>query len=516
VSFGVEFEFDLIEPNNRRVVSSGSTPYYTAPNWGYQNDPTATIELRSPIFTSLEQFIHEVNSQFGNMVNINHTYIPYPFNDRSRSLGQHIHIGQPNRRLSSSLKTKIAKKVVSFYPLLAALHAQPIPSIRGLNTIYARSIEYYRTVISTDHYCEISDSHNGTVEFRLFDSNIPQASLTCAWILTELAKKAIRNSREEDNNNIDFAAYNQERTSALRYGLIALDVTNYLKKLKEVIGVVEIPNIPSIKEALFLLARYRLNFYGVFKYTSVKPYDYCKAQYSDCSKFLENLLRIDNLQHADKVRNWVNEAQQIENIDQLIGLSIAVDRSLAERLNQAIEERAVAQLSTTQPIERGLTRSRVREAIENHSYLICRINQIRSMSVNEVADHISMLLRQHGDGLVNVLTPHEIIRSPARFYVLVAQDRHTYEIQICGAIAINVNTGEISSLVVDRRFRRLGIARLLLQHVFDVARERGLSQIHAYVRKENEACMALHRSLGFEERERTDRAILFVKQLRGA
>ena len=519
VSFGVEFEFDLIKPNNERHIGAGETPYYIAPNWDYQPDQSATCELRSPVFTSLEQFIREVNSQFARMVEINSRYIPYPFCERDRRLGQHMHIGLPDRRLTIRAKTKIAKLAVNFYPLLAALHAQPIPSMRALTSMYARSIAYYRSVIHLDHFCEISDADEGTVEFRIFDANIPQASLVCAWILTQIAKVALRNRREEDGSSFDFSAYDQERNRALRYGLVALEVTNYLRKLKEVIGAAEIPNIAAIKEALYLLARYRLNFYGVLKYTNVRHYDYFKAQYRDCSKFLENLLTIQNIQHGDKIRRWINEAQQIENLDQLIGLSIAVDRSLAEGLTHVVEDRAAERAAThptsTTPILVGLTRSRVRESIINRTYVICRLGSVGSLSADEVAEHVSMLLRLHGEGVVNVLTANEIIRTPARFYVFVAQDLNTNVIQICGAIAINLQTGEISCLVVDRRFRRLGIARLLLEHVINVARSRGLKRVHAYVRKNNEASIALHRSLGFVESGRSDRAIKFVRELGG-
>jgi len=515
ISFGVEFEIDFIKPNNERYVGVGETPYYIAEGWGSQPDQTATNELRSPVFTSLEQFITEVNRQFGYMVENNPRFVPYPLCARGRNLGQHMHIGQPNRMLSEGSKIKIAKLALNFYPLLAALHAQPIPSVRGLTSMYARSVSYYRSVIHRDHFCEISDSSHGTVEFRIFDANIPQASLTCAWILTEIAKRALRNRREEDPNSIDFNAYNEERSKALRYGLVSLDVTNYLRKLKEVIGAQEIPNIPSLKEALYLLARYRLNFYGVLKYTNAKHYDYFKAQYKDCSKFLENLLTIQNIQHEDKIRNWVNEANQIENLDQLIGLSIAVDRSLAEGLTQAVEQRAATQPTSTAPILVGLSRSRVRESITNRTYVICRLGSVGSLSTDEVAEHVSMLLRSHGEGVVNVLSANEIIRTPARFYVFVAQDLNTNVIQICGAIAINLQTGEISSLVVDRRFRRLGIARLLLEHVINVARSRGLKRVYAYVRKNNEASIALHRSLGFVESGRSDRSMLFIKYLVG-
>lgn len=284
VSFGVEFEFDYIDCSNRRAVSSGVRPLYLTEGWDYQLDPTASSELRSPVFTSLEQFINECNREFGEMVQLSNNYIPYMCNDDGRSLGQHMHVGKPNATLSLETKKKLAKAIVDFYPLLTAIHAQPIPSRRGLTTMYARSLMYYNDVISSDHYCEISDSHVGTVELRIFDSNIPQASLVNAFIVTEIAKKAFRSRNLNNSNDVDFRAYDQERSRALRYGLIGLNVTDYLRKLKAVVGNVEIPNIACIKEALYLMSRYRLNFYGVWRYSNVKPYDYFKAQRSDQRK----------------------------------------------------------------------------------------------------------------------------------------------------------------------------------------------------------------------------------------
>jgi len=518
VSFGVEFEFDYIDQNNRRVVYHGIEPTYLAPNWHYQNDPTASSELRSPVFTSLEQFITECDNQFGNMVNGRLRLIPYMCNERGRSLGQHMHIGKPRLSLTHETKRRLAKAVVGFYPLLASMHAQPIPSHRGLTTSYARSLVYYRDIISSDHYCEISDSHVGTVEFRLYDCNIPQASLTCAWITMELAKKAFRNRNLNDDSNIDLRAYDMERANALRYGLIGLNVTDYLRRLKAVLGNAEIPNIPAIREALYLMARYRLNFYGVWKYADIKPYDYMKTQLSDCSKFLENILRVDYAQHRDKIATWISEAQQIENLDQLIGLSIGVDRSLAQSLTEAIEQRIEAQPNVARAITQntniGLGRSEVRTCLERGYYRIVRINELNTLSANDVAGRISYLLSHHGEGSVNPMTAQEVIESDFRFYVLVAYDRTSGAEQICGAVSIHMRSGEIRSLVVDRRFRRLGIARLLMAHVIELARQHNLVRLYAYVRRGNEASANLLASLGFIMQGGNDRSYIMVKELR--
>jgi ribosomal protein S18 acetylase RimI-like enzyme len=429
-----------------------------------------------------------------------------------------MHVGKPNLRLTRDTKKRLAKAVVDFYPLLASIHAQPIPSHRGLTTTYARSLVYYGDIISTDHYCEISDSHVGTVEFRLYDCNIPQASLTCAWITTELAKKAFRNRNLNDGSNIDLRAYDMERANALRYGLIGLNVTDYLRRLKALLGNLEIPNIPTIREALYLMAKYRLNFYGVWKYSNVKPYDYMKAQLRDCSKFLENILSIDNARHRDKISQWIIEAQQIENLDQLIGLSIGVDRSLAQTLTEAIEQRLEAQpsmaRSLNQNVSIGLGRSQIRDCLEHGYYRIVRINELRTLSLNDVAQQISQLLAHHGDGLANPMTPEDIIHTDFRFYVFVAYDRVSGAEQICGAIAVHISSGEIRSLIVDRRFRRLGIARALLAHVLEVLRERNLARAYAWIRTENVASANLFANLGFTIQQLNGRSAMFQKQLR--
>jgi len=511
VSFGIEFEFDYINSSDEIRVSSGSYPTFLSRNWDYQSDPTASSELRSPVFTSLQQFIDECNNQFGGMINDNMQYIPLMFNTSGRSLGQHMHIGKPNMRLSYNAKYKIAKAILPFYPFLAAIHAQPIPSIRGLTSMYTRSLARYGSVISDDHYAEISDSHVGTVELRIFDANIPQASLVNAWIVTSLAKKALRSRAENSDDNIDFNLYDDERSRALRYGLIGLNVTEYLKTLRNILGNIEIPDIPAIKELLYVMCKYRLNFFGVWRYVNASMYNYMKAQLSDCSKFLENLLRISNIRHEEKINRWISESCRYENLEQFIGLSIAVDESLQEYAI-TYDENTCDEITV---IRTRLTRSHVREALEEGRFYLARLDGVEFASRNQVAQYISDLLRFHGDGMVNMMTSGEIIDTPFRFYVLVAYNRDRSNQQICGTISVHVREGEIRSLVVDRRYRRLGIGRILIQHVLNVLNQNGTRIAFAYIRRDNNASINLFRSLGFKVDFKGEECVRVSRSLEG-
>jgi ribosomal protein S18 acetylase RimI-like enzyme len=112
------------------------------------------------------------------------------------------------------------------------------------------------------------------------------------------------------------------------------------------------------------------------------------------------------------------------------------------------------------------------------------------------------------------MSAQEIIETDFRFYVFVAYDRASGAEQICGAISIHMQSGEIRSLVVDRRFRRLGIARALVAHVIELAREHNLARVYTYVRRGNESSANLFASLGFRIEGGNDRSYLMVKELR--
>ncbi|MEM2529203.1 MAG: GNAT family N-acetyltransferase [Ignisphaera sp.] len=517
ISFGVEFEFDAIDRSGNLYRGCGDTPRYLSRHWGFQPDHTTTYELRSPVFTSLEQFVEECNNQFGGWLRNVRGEVPYMCSVRPRSLGQHMHLGMPDRELYIEEKEAIARAVLEFYPLLMAIHAQPIPSDRGLTTTHARPMYLYNSYIDRDHYAEISESHHGTVELRIFDANVPQASLTCAMFATKIAEVALR---REIDGRFDWARYREDRERALRYGLVGIDVTRYLRALKGFVGNFEIPEIPAIREALYMMARYRMNFWAVWRYLGLQAYTYMRACLSDVSKYLENLIGHVNGDKRVKVERWIRESREIENIDQLIGLSVGVDERLIEAISQRVEQLVrerpeLAERLADRAERAGLSRSEVREALERGNYMLLRLHEVPDMSQREVAEHVSTLLREHGNGFNRAMSAHEIVESPARFYVLHVYDRGRGRGQIVGAIAVRIRTGEISSLVVDRRFRRLGAGRILLNHALSVLRDNGQSEAYACVRNGNEASMRLFESLGFVASERHEKYVVYRRSLSG-
>ena len=503
ISFGVEFEFDVINQHGQRAYPRESARYAHIDGWGFQPDPTATVELRTPIFTDLRRAAQSINRQFTYWMEANSGLAPYPFNERGRSLGQHLHVGRAQRRrlrtvgdtLTREEKRRVSKAASHVYPFLATIHAQPIPSHRGLNSTYCTTVAHRLHEIPLfDHYAEISDSHNGTVEFRLFDSNIPQCSLVAAWALTRVAEKALER-RSAPSQPASEEAYSRDRNEGLRHGLAALDVPQYLRRLRELMSEPSLPDLPCVKEILYMAARYYMNPYQVYSYLNPSPYRYFREAFTHAEDFLRNFLRAGVAQHRDQVERWVEEASRVETIDELIGLAEAS----RERAIQALAERA----QPRQVAPRTVTRAMVRRLLEEERFYVPRIYEVRGWTTEEVAQRISELLRRHGEGVVNEMSPSEVINANERFYVLAVPTHDMAREEILGCIAVRVRTGEILHLVVDRRFRGLGIARRLVQHVLSL----GLPSYYTWVRKGNEASLRLFKSLGFRVEGRNHRSL---------
>ena len=510
ITFGIEFEYGHIYPE-------GDVSYRHIPidnrlllrNWHYQSDLTAGCEISTPIFTSLQQAVENISQQFRKIVDNQNGRIPYFFNERGISMGQHVHIGI-RRGLETLQKVAIATHVAQIYPLLAGISANPIPSQRGQTGEWCRPIWLYDYRIPNyDHRCEISASPHQTVEFRLFDANIPQPNLVNVFLMREIAKKVINSEPAE----IDRQKYRNDRTNVLRYGLPAINILEYLEKIREKIGNVKLPNIPSIKELLYLTVRYGLNAYNVYKMLNLNPqqkYEYFKVQITNCDKFLENILKMETItlssQLENKIERWISEAKRIEDLNELIGIS----RATIESLRRYLQQQATIQIPTTR-IPRNLPRSYVAQQINLGNYRITRITGVYNLSTEEVAQEIERLLRHHGDNVVNVMTWQEVIECRPRFYVLSVLDRRRDRSQIVGCVAIDVSTGEIMRLVVDRRYRRLGVARLLVTHVLRNITLEGNTRFNCWIRKQNTASLNLFKSLGFRivgENNRSYRLVL--------
>jgi len=489
LNFGIEYEFDFIDRDGHIFTFLENSHYRHLSNWGHQHDTTAGCELSTPVYTDIVEAFQSHKEQFNYFIRGYSDVVPYMCNRNDRSLGAHIHIGAPNRRLNTQEAIKIATAIAPFYPLLASLQAQPIPSNRGLFSNYCYSISRINFNIPySDHYCEISNSHLGTVEFRLFDSNIPQIALTNAFIMLQLAKKAI-NSSHRELPVLDRRNYDNFRRLGLRHGPIALDILSYLQKLKEFLGNIQLPPINSVKEILFLASKYFMNAYQLKVTFDINSYKYFRENLLNPLEFFENIKNLVSGNNKRRIEIWMDEVRSINTLEDLISLIEISRRGL---LTSYMSRDKVIQLYNHR-YNNEISRSYVRERIEIGQYYISRISSVSGLNQDEVAKRIYELLRYEGENYVNILSPSEIINAPQRFYVFWVLSNDNTRAYICGTVAVNINTGEISSLVVSRRFRGLGIARLLLNRVLSLNR----NYFYTYVRKDNERALNLFKNLGF-------------------
>ena len=352
VSFGIEFEFDTISKDGQRIYYDSDNRYYTVEDWDYQGDLTATVELRSPVFTSVIEAVRSIEKEFRAWAQKNEGVAPYAFSEYGRSLGQHVHIGVPHRSLNREEKKAIAKRVAIVYPLLMGLHAQPVPSHRGLTSHYCYPIwqEDYR-IPALDHYCEISDSHVGTVEFRIFDSNVPQVTLTCVTVLQKIAEVALREGQIDFDEEFK-RRYRSDRTNVLRRGLVAINVCGYLREVERHVGDFELPDVDCIKELLYLACKYRLNAYNVYVLLSPPKFEYFFRMFTNPSEYLRNLIDLATNRMRARIQRWIEEAQRVERLSDLVRLAEETQNILS-RVTHVV----------TQAGDRPLPRSKVREAI---------------------------------------------------------------------------------------------------------------------------------------------------------
>ena len=89
------------------------------------------------------------------------------------------------------------------------------------------------------------------------------------------------------------------------------------------------------------------------------------------------------------------------------------------------------------------------------------------------------------------------------------------------AVLCILDEGNLVSIGVDDPYRQMGIATELLDIVYDMARDRGVSSINLEVRGGNTAAIALYEKEGFVQngrrkdfyRKPTEDALLYMKEL---
>ena len=129
---------------------------------------------------------------------------------------------------------------------------------------------------------------------------------------------------------------------------------------------------------------------------------------------------------------------------------------------------------------------------------IVRIYNVPGRTAEDVAKEIHQMLKDYGDGFVRVYKPEEIIKSSARYYVLLNEEN---EIVGCFALKLNPFETEIKSVIVKPEYRGRGITQYLIREVL-VPRLLEITHcVVAYVRKNNMVMRHILEKLGFKGRE---------------
>ncbi len=81
--------------------------------------------------------------------------------------------------------------------------------------------------------------------------------------------------------------------------------------------------------------------------------------------------------------------------------------------------------------------------------------------------------------------------------IVVAELYHN----IVGVIVVNIveDEMELLKIVVDPKYRRMGIGKSLLNRMLDIAEQKGLTVIYLDVSQKNLAAIALYQAFGFKE-----------------
>lgn len=515
-TFGIEFESNIIFPDDSvdSHISRRHSPLNSG--WNSQDDPTTAIEINTPVYHSIKEAVESISEQF-KMWHKERECAFYAYNanrhvDESlTSSGQHIHIGVTPRRysgLNQSTKDLFSKHLRTVYPLLMAISAQPTPSNRMLTSGYCFPLTANENCLPDDdnnHDQELNYSGHGTVECRIFDTNIPQCSLSEAWILTKMLDHIRRVDRtESEHNDITFskAEYIQNRKLASTQGFASLPITQLLNRFNSMLSEENLNEFEteSIREIWFLMAKYALSPSDIYHIVKPKRYSYFKIMFENPDKYLANLLEIsdtlESIKFVSILRKMQTEAKTIKSFEQLIKLSEA---------KPTVSFKAKAKVEKPEPPQVDYTDT-IKKLLENNRYEVKRMTELEDFTLEEIAGRIETIMLKEPNSLINRMASQEIIGANERFYVLTV-DIDSKK-QVLGAVALRVRTGEVMHLIVKDNYKRLGIGTKLLNYIVDMSKETEFDKLIAFIRRQNTPSERLFSKFGFEinnhDREETE------------
>lgn len=259
-SFGIEFEGGMMDKNGNLLRGGSDHAMARITKFRMQPDPTAAFEILTPAYKNFDDCTSDVGAQWIHWLKENPNALPYwKSNTLYRSMGHHIHIGKPSRALPYNEKRQIALAALPILPALYFISANNamntengsiVLSKRMLTSNYCQPLN--GNIVGREHYMEISDSTCGTVEFRTFDTNFPQITLTCAFLLKSAADLNAQNmpatlSQEEQRDLIN--KFVKIRTAVLKGSLVSF--IRAREAMKQELGKVELKH-QFIREVLYL------------------------------------------------------------------------------------------------------------------------------------------------------------------------------------------------------------------------------------------------------------------------
>lgn len=113
---------------------------------------------------------------------------------------------------------------------------------------------------------------------------------------------------------------------------------------------------------------------------------------------------------------------------------------------------------------------------------------------NDDIDNVLNLEKTHGIKILNSALLTNDLKQNNNYYVIAK-----LEDKIVGYIGISyvLDSADIISVVVDKKYANRGIASLLLNHIYDFCKENGISKILLEVRKSNTIAQNLYLKHGF-------------------
>jgi hypothetical protein len=441
-SMGIEFEGGIIGSDGEFRRGQQTQHYARINKFRMQQDPTAAFEIMTPPETKFDNMAKDVGAQWQHWTQMNPSLAPYWRSEHfHKSMGHHIHLGKPTRTLPLAEKKQIAMAAIPVLPALYFVSANhyknteqgPVLSSRMLTSSYCQPLR--TRIVSGSHYDEISDSANGTVEFRSFDANFPQVTLSVAYLLKAAAemnasKKPTRITEIEEREII-------EKYVKLRHDVIHNNIQAFLKAretLRQELGPLKIPDFQFIREVLYLSFVIGENP-AVFVRKLNHPI--CKKMVDNPEKFFDNI-SFEKKTSQKIINKMKADAANYDTIEKFcsgklkVYSKIHLNRIWTQLVRETQDKEKAAQVLQDNflfddkwfaKVKTGIKTKRVKPKLE-----ICRLSEFPNMTAEEGAAAILSLIVTNEPGEFNAneatrSVVNSIIESQDRFYLVHFQGK---------------------------------------------------------------------------------------------